>query len=476
MKRKFYSWDECMALREVKSLRRLSHPSIVKLKEVIRENDELFFVFEYLECNLYQMIKDRDRLLPEHKIRNWMFQILQGLAYIHKHGFFHRDLKPENILVSGDRVKLCDFGLAREIRSRPPYTDYVSTRWYRAPEVLLRSPYYNAPIDIFALGGIMAELYTLRPLFPGSNEADELAKICSVLGTPTQATWGEGLKLAQAISYRFPSYAPVDMRKIVTNGSPEAVALITSMCEWDPYRRPTAAQALQSPYFQVGGPQRSLGAPGGAAGSKDQVGHQQQASAAAPKGGDLAPPAEAKAAARGGRGAHGHGHAPAPAPAPVPAPQPLRQAAQPRYSEGPGARGGLAAAAPRGGYAGGSQHQHFQTSPGHGGAGGKVGFGPQGGYKSAYGGAAGGPPYGASKSSTYGGAGSALYGRRAEGGAGAGGRHGQLQPLHRAHGGGGGGAGSYGGYGGGGGSYQQNQYNSGPRRGGAGGYNLPYKF
>ena len=477
MKRKFYSWDECMALREVKSLRRLSHPSIVKLKEVIRENDELFFVFEYLECNLYQQIKDRDRLLPEHKIRNWMFQILQGLAYIHKHGFFHRDLKPENILVSGDRVKLCDFGLAREIRSRPPYTDYVSTRWYRAPEVLLRSPYYNAPIDIFALGGIMAELYTLRPLFPGSNEADELAKICSVLGTPTQATWGEGLKLAQAISYRFPSYAPVDMRKIVTNGSPEAVALITSMCEWDPYRRPTAAQALQSPYFQVGGPQRSVGAPGGGAGSKDSAaGHRQQAAAAAaaPKGGDFAPAAEAKAAARGGRGAHGH----APAPAPAPAPQPLRQAAQPRYGEGPGARGGLAAAGPRGGlaaagprggYGGGAQHQHFQTSPGRGGAGGKVGFGPQGGYKSAYGGAGGAGAYGASKSSTYGGAGSALYGRRADGGAGAGGRHGQLQPLQRAHGG-------AGGYGGGGGSYQQSQYNPGARRGGGGGYNLPYKF
>ena len=69
-----------------------------------------------------------------------------------------------------DVVKIADFGLAREIRSRPPYTDYVSTRWYRAPEVLLRSQYYSAPIDMFAMGAIMAELYTLRPLFPGSSE------------------------------------------------------------------------------------------------------------------------------------------------------------------------------------------------------------------------------------------------------------------------------------------------------------------
>ena len=168
MKRKYYSWEECVQHREVKSLRKMNHPCIVKLKEVIRENDELFFVFEFLECNIYHLIKDRDKYLPESRIRNWAYQILQGLNYIHKNGFFHRDMKPENILVTGDRVKIADFGLAREIRSRPPYTEYVSTRWYRAPEVLLRSPYYSAPIDLFALGAIIAELYTLRPLFPGS--------------------------------------------------------------------------------------------------------------------------------------------------------------------------------------------------------------------------------------------------------------------------------------------------------------------
>ena len=102
-------------------------------------------------------------------------------------GYFHRDLKPENLLCSGPEcVKIADFGLARETRSRPPYTDYVSTRWYRAPEVLLRSTNYNSPIDIWAMGCIMAELYTLRPLFPGSSEIDEIFKICAVLGTPTK--------------------------------------------------------------------------------------------------------------------------------------------------------------------------------------------------------------------------------------------------------------------------------------------------
>merc|ERR1719397_1622275 len=108
--------------------------------------------------------------------------MLQAMSYMHKHGYFHRDMKPENVLVSNGQIKIADFGLAREVRSRPPYTNYVSTRWYRAPEVLLRSTFYSAPIDIWAVGCIMAELYTCRPLFPGNSEIDEIFKICSVLG------------------------------------------------------------------------------------------------------------------------------------------------------------------------------------------------------------------------------------------------------------------------------------------------------
>ena len=150
MKKKYYSWEECIKLREVRALKKLSHPYIVKLKEVIRENDELFFVFEYMEQNVYQLIKDRTKLLSESRIRGLMYQVLVGLAFMHKHGYFHRDMKPENLLVTGDVCKLADFGLARDIRSKPPYTDYVSTRWYRAPEVLLRSISYNSPIDVWA--------------------------------------------------------------------------------------------------------------------------------------------------------------------------------------------------------------------------------------------------------------------------------------------------------------------------------------
>uniref|UniRef100_A0A8C7B0Z5 non-specific serine/threonine protein kinase n=1 Tax=Neovison vison TaxID=452646 RepID=A0A8C7B0Z5_NEOVI len=253
MKRKFYSWDECMNLREVKSLKKLNHANVIKLKEVIRENDHLYFIFEYMKENLYQLMKDRNKLFPESVIRNIMYQILQGLAFIHKHGFFHRDMKPENLLCMGpELVKIADFGLARELRSQPPYTDYVSTRWYRAPEVLLRSSVYSSPIDIWAVGSIMAELYTLRPLFPGTSEVDEIFKICQVLGTPKKSDWPEGYQLASSMNFRFPQCVPINLKTLIPNASNEAIQLMTEMLNWDPKKRPTASQALKHSYFQVG--------------------------------------------------------------------------------------------------------------------------------------------------------------------------------------------------------------------------------
>ncbi|XP_055364140.1 serine/threonine-protein kinase MAK isoform X3 [Betta splendens] len=254
MKRKFYSWEECMNLREVKSLKKLNHANVVKLKEVIRENDHLYFVFEYMKENLYQLMKDReDKMFSENEIRNIMFQVLSGLAFVHKHGFFHRDMKPENLLCMGpELVKIADFGLAREIRSKPPYTDYVSTRWYRAPEVLLRSSTYSSPIDLWALGCIMAELYTLRPLFPGNSEVDEIFKICQVLGTVKKMDWPEGYQLASAMNFRFPQCVPTHLKTLIPSASSEAITLMRDLLQWDPKKRPTAVQALRYPYFQVG--------------------------------------------------------------------------------------------------------------------------------------------------------------------------------------------------------------------------------
>ena len=249
MKKKFTSWEECMSLREIKSLRKLSHPNIVKLKEVIRVNDELHFVFEFMEQNVYQMSKDKPAAMNNDMIKSIIYQTLSGLTYMHKNGFFHRDMKPENLLIQNGLLKIADFGLAREIRSKPPYTDYVSTRWYRAPEILMRSTYYNSPVDIFALGAIMAELYLLRPLFPGSNEHDQMIKVCSILGSPTQQVWPDGHRLASKIGFTFPNFAPVPLQKLIPNAPSEAIDLMMQMMRYDPQKRPTASECLEHPYF-----------------------------------------------------------------------------------------------------------------------------------------------------------------------------------------------------------------------------------
>ena len=98
------------------------------------------------------------------------YQLLQGLAYLHQQNIFHRDIKPENLLVKGDNIKIADFGLARETNSRPPYTEYISTRWYRAPEILMKSENYGLESDMWSVGCVIFEMITGFPLFPFNND------------------------------------------------------------------------------------------------------------------------------------------------------------------------------------------------------------------------------------------------------------------------------------------------------------------
>ncbi|KAI9355641.1 kinase-like domain-containing protein, partial [Zopfochytrium polystomum] len=248
MKKKYRTWEECTQLREVKSLAKLNnHINIVKLKEVIRDPsvDELSFIFEFMDGNLYQKMKDRGgNLFPDEEVKRYSFQILLGLQHMHKHGFFHRDMKPENLLLKGDLVKIGDFGLAREIRSLPPYTEYVSTRWYRAPEVILRSTSYSSPIDMWAVGAIIAELCSLRPLFPGTSEVDQVFKICSVVGT-----WPDGVRLASQMGFKYPSMNPAHLCDVLPTASTDILQLIADTLLYEPSRRPTASEALQHPWF-----------------------------------------------------------------------------------------------------------------------------------------------------------------------------------------------------------------------------------
>ncbi|KAK2963130.1 putative serine/threonine protein kinase [Blattamonas nauphoetae] len=251
MKDPFKSWNECIDLREVTSLIKMSHPNIVQLKEVIRKDNELYFVFEYLTRNLYEAICDRQTPFPEPVVRNILYQIFQGLAFIHRNNFFHRDMKPENLLVTGDTVKIGDFGLTKEIDSKEPLTEYVSTRWYRSPELLLRAGRYDASIDLWAVGCIMAELLTLNPLFPGETEIDELDLIFQVLGTPTEEQWPGVDSLLSRFKYTFPKYPAQSLTLLIPNASTTAISLLSSLLLYDPSARLTAADALAHSFFQI---------------------------------------------------------------------------------------------------------------------------------------------------------------------------------------------------------------------------------
>ena len=262
LKRKYKKWEECLELRECKSLQKLHDESlsnkpgeenIIKLKQIIfiRKTGTLNLVFEYMETDLLELMKSREpKKLTEGEIRDIIHKTLLGLSFMHKYGFFHRDMKPENILLTGNKIKIADFGLAREIRSVPPYTEYVSTRYYRAPECILQSTNYNSPIDIWGLGCIMAEMYLHpQPLFCGSNEKEVLFRICSLLGTPTYESWNDGIQQAKLIGIKFPNNPGTDLEKIIPEASSEAIDLIRQMIQWDPNRRSTASILLNHPFF-----------------------------------------------------------------------------------------------------------------------------------------------------------------------------------------------------------------------------------
>ena len=262
LKRKYKKWEDCLELRECSSLQKLHDSSlankpgeenIIKLKQIIfiKKTQTLNLVFEYMKTDLLELMKEQEpNKLSEEQIRDIMYQTLLGLSFMHKYGFFHRDMKPENLLLNGKKIKIADFGLAREIRSVPPYTEYVSTRYYRAPECILQFTNYNSPIDIWGLGCIMAEMYLHpQPLFCGSNEKEVLFRICSVLGTPTYDTWNDGIQQANIVGIRFPTNPGIDLEKVVTGASSEAIDLMKQMLQWDPNKRATAKQLLKHPFF-----------------------------------------------------------------------------------------------------------------------------------------------------------------------------------------------------------------------------------
>ncbi|KRX11020.1 Protein kinase-like domain [Pseudocohnilembus persalinus] len=255
MKQDYENWDECLKLRELKALQKLkNHINIIKLKEIVQVEKKLNFITEYVQQNIWDYYNDQKktgRPLSHDTIKSIFYQLCSAIKYMHQHGFFHRDLKPENILISAEGiVKIIDFGLAREIRSRPPYTDYVSTRWYRAPELLIRSTNYNSPVDIFAIGCIMAELFEGQPLFKGQSEIDQISKICGILGTPTKEDWNDGLIQANKQGLKLQGFDPIPLDQVLQNTPYDAIQIIQECLRWDPSKRPSISKILQHPYFK----------------------------------------------------------------------------------------------------------------------------------------------------------------------------------------------------------------------------------
>ncbi|KAG7866989.1 hypothetical protein KL918_003184 [Ogataea parapolymorpha] len=183
------------AIREISIMKELRHENIITLYDVIHTENKLTLVFEYLDKDLKKYMDtngyNKSGALEPHVVKSFMFQLLRGIMFCHDNRVLHRDLKPQNLLISSKgELKLGDFGLARAYGIPVnTFSNEVVTLWYRAPDVLLGSRSYSTSIDMWSAGCIMAEMFTGKPLFPGSSNEDQLLKIFRIMGTPNERTW-----------------------------------------------------------------------------------------------------------------------------------------------------------------------------------------------------------------------------------------------------------------------------------------------
>ncbi|KAF2867947.1 kinase-like domain-containing protein [Massariosphaeria phaeospora] len=240
------------AIREISLMKELKHENIVLLHDVIHTENKLMLVFEFMDRDLKRYMDSRgDRgALDPPTIKSFMYQLLRGIAFCHDNRVLHRDLKPQNLLINTrGQLKLADFGLARAFGIPVnTFSNEVVTLWYRAPDVLLGSRTYNTSIDIWSTGCIMAEMYTGRPLFPGTTNEDQLQKIFRLMGTPSERSW-PGISQFPEYKGNFHVFATQDLRLILPQVDQVGLNLLNSMLQLRPEMRISASAALNHPWF-----------------------------------------------------------------------------------------------------------------------------------------------------------------------------------------------------------------------------------
>jgi serine/threonine protein kinase len=255
LKKRYHSLDEVNRLPEVLALKAVrGHPNVIDLVDLIYDQAHGFvaMVFDLMECNLYEFTTAHKKC-DEATALLLVYQLLKAISFLHSRGLFHRDVKPENCMVNKDTLvlKLVDFGSTRgQSDTTSPYTEYVSTRWYRAPECILTSGSYGPEVDEWAVGCMLYELLTAKPLFPGKHEIDQISKIHNLLGTPSKDLLQRFKQNPNhQISFTFPQRLGQDLHKFLPRISNGTVNLLVGLLTYNPQQRLSAAAALNLECF-----------------------------------------------------------------------------------------------------------------------------------------------------------------------------------------------------------------------------------
>lgn len=248
-------------LRELKILKHFKHDNIIAIKDILRptvpygEFKSVYVVLDLMESDLHQIIHSSQPLTLEH-VRYFLYQLLRGLKYMHSAQVIHRDLKPSNLLVNENcELKIGDFGMARGLCTSPAehqyfMTEYVATRWYRAPELMLSLHEYTQAIDLWSVGCIFGEMLARRQLFPGKNYVHQLQLIMTVLGTPSPAViQAVGAERVRAYIQSLPPRQPVPWETVYPGADRQALSLLGRMLRFEPSARVSAAAALRHPFL-----------------------------------------------------------------------------------------------------------------------------------------------------------------------------------------------------------------------------------